>query len=155
MSARKYPAFPIAAVSALVRSPEGIALIKRGYPPLSGYWSLPGGVPESYESLEEALLREVKEEVGIDVEIGRVLSITEYLEIDDEERVKYHYVIITFECKPLSYKLRAGGDAIEAIWLDPVKALGLELTPTTELVLKALLTGRGGYLGMVKVKTGG
>jgi len=54
-------------VGALIFENGRILLVERGKEPLKGYWSLPGGILETGEKLEEGIRREVAEETGLDV----------------------------------------------------------------------------------------
>ncbi len=59
------------AIAAAVFNPRGdILLIQRGRPPGAGLWSLPGGKLHAFESLADGVAREVREETGLDVEVG-------------------------------------------------------------------------------------
>jgi ADP-ribose pyrophosphatase YjhB (NUDIX family) len=58
---------PDAASVALVRGGE-VLLIQRAFPPLSGFWTLPGGRREAGEAIEETATRELAEELGLTVE---------------------------------------------------------------------------------------
>ena len=66
------------AVGAVVFDQRGALLvIRRGRPPSEGLWSLPGGRVEDGETLEQALVREVREETGLEVEPdGLVATVT-------------------------------------------------------------------------------
>ncbi len=68
---------PVPCVGAVVHDDAGrLLLIRRGHPPNAGTWSLPGGRVEPGETLEQAVVREVREETGLAVragaEVGRV-----------------------------------------------------------------------------------
>ena len=82
-----------------------------------GRWQLPGGRIEIGENFETALLREVKEETGLDVEIERPLYVGEWRPII--KGVQNQIVGIFFVCKPknLEVKLSTEHDAFE--WVDP------------------------------------
>lgn len=60
------PRTPFLTVDAVIRTPAGIVLIRRRYPPYG--WALPGGFVEVGETVEEAVRREVREEVGLELE---------------------------------------------------------------------------------------
>jgi 8-oxo-dGTP diphosphatase len=51
--------------------PDKILLIKRSTPPFVGYWALPGGRVDHGETVEQTIVREVKEETGLDITIMR------------------------------------------------------------------------------------
>jgi len=59
--------------------PQMILLIKRDTVPFKGYWALPGGRAEPSEAVEQTIVREVKEETGLDVAVVR--KIGEYHEL--------------------------------------------------------------------------
>lgn len=116
---RRFPDRPIVAVGAVIVAPEGVLLVRRGQPPLMGEWSLPGGAVETGETVAGALLREVREETGLDVHIGSLLGVFDRIHHDDQGRVEYHYVLIDFLCTPVGGTLRAGSDTTDAFWAVP------------------------------------
>jgi len=128
---REYPESPLVGVGAvIVADHEGsrrVLLIRRGTPPLLGEWSLPGGVLECGETLREAAAREALEETGLVVETGEMLGVYERVIRGDEGRVRYHYVLIDFLCRPVGGELKAGSDAADVRWFtrDELPALNL------------------------------
>ena len=66
---------PALAVDAVVVQKNKILLIKRAQDPFRGFWALVGGFVECGETTEEAIVREVKEEVGLDIEILELLGV--------------------------------------------------------------------------------
>src|ERR1700733_11014875 len=98
MGNRQYPDRPILGVGALILRGDSILLVERGKEPLKGYWSLPGGVVEVGETLEEAIRREVREETHLEIEIAQVLEIFERIMRDGEGLPEYHYVLIDYLC---------------------------------------------------------
>jgi 8-oxo-dGTP diphosphatase len=118
-SSRAYPSQPVAGVGAVVLMPDRqVVLIRRGHAPLSGTWSLPGGVLELGESLRDAVVREVHEETGLAVEAGPLIDLFEHIARDDNGRVRYHYVIADYLCHHRGGTLCAGSDALEATVAD-------------------------------------
>lgn len=108
---RRYPAAPIVGVGAVIAASEReVVLVRRARAPLLGHWSLPGGALELGESLRLAVAREVREETGLDVEVGPIVDVTDHVEVDDDGRVTYHFVIADFLCWPIAGVLRAGDD---------------------------------------------
>lgn len=65
---------PLLAVNAVIQKGEEVLLIQRGKEPDKGSWVVPGGHVNFDEDLEEAVLREVKEETGLEVEIIGIIS---------------------------------------------------------------------------------
>lgn len=113
---REFPESPIIAVGAVVLDGDRLLLVRRAHEPLLGHLSLPGGVVELGEPLEEALRREVREETGLDVEPLRVVEVLSSI-IYEGERVRYHYVIVDFLCVVNGGHLLAASDAGDARWV--------------------------------------
>jgi mutator protein MutT len=91
--------------------------------PWYGYWIFPGGKLEANESLIECAKREVKEEVGIDVEIEKLASV---FVSKESQKVGIPIVLVFFLAKPLTKELKIQEDEIkEAKWfsLDEIKNL--------------------------------
>lgn len=133
--AKEYPAHPLLGCNGLICDGERILLIKRGRPPLQGYWSLPGGMVDLGESLAQTVAREVREETGLIVEATRFLGYADAIDLDQSGRVQYHFVIMNFEVRLLGGELRAGDDAQEARWVTPSEARQLLITDTVERAL--------------------
>lgn len=124
---REYPDKPLVGVGAVIVRDQRVLLIRRGTAPLLGEWSLPGGVLECGETLREAAAREAREETGLVVETVEMLGVYERIVPGDDGRVRYHYVLIDFLCRPVGGELQAGSDASEARWFvrEELPALGL------------------------------
>lgn len=105
---RRYPSRPYLGVGALIFETGKILLVERGKEPLKGYWSIPGGIVETGEKLEEAIRREVAEETGLDVDPYSMFEIFERIMPDGEGKPEYHYVLIDYLCR------RMGGDPVAA-----------------------------------------
>jgi 8-oxo-dGTP diphosphatase len=124
---REYPESPLVGVGAVIVKDSRVLLIRRGTAPLLGEWSLPGGVLECGETLCEAVIREAFEETGLTIETIDMLGVYERVIRGDEGRVRYHYVLIDFLCRPLGGNLEAGTDAADVRWFtrDELPALNL------------------------------
>lgn len=105
-----------------------LLLVKRDREPAKGQWSLPGGRVETGETLREALLREVREETGVDVEVDGLIGVAERIVRDDEGDVAFHYVILDYVCSPRTTVVTAGDDASEARWVPVGELADLHLT---------------------------
>jgi 8-oxo-dGTP diphosphatase len=136
---REYPDNPLVGVGAVIVEQNRVLLIRRGQPPLLGQWSLPGGVLECGETLRDAVVREAREETGLVVETGEMLGVYERVIRGDEGRVRYHYVLIDFMCRPVGGDLEAGSDAADVRWFtrDELPALNLAYD-ANDVVLKGL-----------------
>ena len=142
MSSRRYPERPVLGVGALIFDGDRILLVQRGNEPYKGWWSLPGGGVETGERLEAAILREVREETGLAVEIVQLATIFERLMPDVEGRCEYHYVLIDYECRVTGGHLQAGDDSTAVTWW-PVNQLGdIQLTDGTRDVVDRYLARR-------------
>lgn len=98
---------PFCTVDAIIEVEGGIILIKRKNPPLG--WAIPGGFVDYGESLEDAVAREAKEEIGLDIELVR-----QFHTYSDPERDPRHHTITTVYIARASGKPVAGDDAKEA-----------------------------------------
>jgi len=92
-----------------------ILLVKRGTVAFKGFWALPGGRVETGETVEEAVVREVKEETGLDVEIVR--KIGEYHESGVQDGIEYDYYPACFLVKSYGGKIEKPEEEIEEIIL--------------------------------------
>jgi ADP-ribose pyrophosphatase YjhB (NUDIX family) len=84
-----------------------------------GEWSLPGGLLELGESLQDAAHREIKEETGLDVDVGPVIETFDRVHRDDHGRIRYHFVIVDFVCWSNGGVAAAGSDAEGVAWVTP------------------------------------
>jgi 8-oxo-dGTP diphosphatase len=137
---RQYPERPIVGVGAVIVDDGKVVLIRRKYEPLKGHWSLPGGMVEIGETLEAALTREMLEETGLVVDVGPVIEVFDRITCDEEQRVRYHFVLIDYLCWPSAGSLRAGSDVDAAIWADPAELAGYSLTDKATSVIQRGLT---------------
>jgi 8-oxo-dGTP diphosphatase len=106
---------PIVGVGAVIMQDGKVVLIKRRYEPLKGQWSLPGGGVEVGETLEAAVAREMLEETGLEVEVGPVVEVFDRIMRDEDQRVRYHYVLVDYLCWPVAGELQAGSDVDDAV----------------------------------------
>jgi 8-oxo-dGTP diphosphatase len=114
------PSDPVACAGAVVRDDRGrLLLVRRGHEPSMGLWSLPGGRVEPGETAAEAAVREVREETGLDVEIGELLLT---VPIGD-------YVVDDFAATVVGGVLTAGDDASEVRWVSADELRTLDVTP--------------------------
>jgi 8-oxo-dGTP diphosphatase len=94
---------------------DKVLLIKRRTPPFKGYWALPGGRVDPGETVEQTIVREVKEETGLDVTIVR--KIGEYHEQGVQDGEEYDYYPACFLVKKLSGEVKKQESEIEEIKL--------------------------------------
>jgi ADP-ribose pyrophosphatase YjhB (NUDIX family) len=112
---------PEVAVGAVVRRGDEVLLIRRARGTAVGQWSIPGGRVEFGEGLKAAVAREVQEETGLQVKVGRFLGWAERM---GDDPAPYHYVILDFAAEPVDPAAvpRAGDDADDVAWV-PTKAI--------------------------------
>ncbi len=113
---------PVVGVGALVRSGERYLLVQRGKEPRKGLWAVPGGKVEPGETLKDAAAREVREETGLEVDVGDVAW------VGDAIGDGYHFVLIDFHATVVGGELAASDDAADARWVTRNEALELPLT---------------------------
>jgi mutator protein MutT len=93
---REYPEHPIMGVGGVIFHDQSVLLVRRNQEPAIGQWSLPGGAVELGETLDEALKREIQEEVSIKIEIGGLVRVLDRIIYDQEKRIRFHYVIADY-----------------------------------------------------------
>jgi 8-oxo-dGTP diphosphatase len=118
-----------------------ILLVERGGAPLQGYWSLPGGLVETGESLDEAVRREVLEETGLRVQPVEMLGIFERIMRDAKGRAEYHYVLADYICKVVGGTLKAGDDVARVEWVTRARLGDFRLTEGTQAVIEGAYSG--------------
>lgn len=123
---------PIIGVGAVIWNARGeVLLIKRVRPPRQGEWSVPGGKVEPLESLEDALVREVHEETGLEIEILEKIDVVELKEAG------LHYELHDFTARHVSGDAQAASDAAEARWVSPTDFDRYALWTETRRVIAA------------------
>jgi ADP-ribose pyrophosphatase YjhB (NUDIX family) len=115
--AREYPAQPVVGVGAVVVREDRALIVRRAHEPRKGEWSLPGGLLHLGESLADAARREVKEETGLDVELGPIIETFDRVHRDADGRIRYHFVIVDFVCWSERGEAAAGSDAEDVAWV--------------------------------------
>ena len=114
---REFPLAPIVGVGAVIVHEGRVLLIQRGSEPLKGHWTLPGGALELGESLAQGVMREVREETGLEVQIIELVELLDRIHHQDN-RVRYHYVIADYLCRVTGGELQAASDAAAVRWVE-------------------------------------
>jgi len=138
VSDREFPERPILGVGAVVVDGGRVLLVRRANEPLKGEWSLPGGAVELGETLAAAIAREVKEETGLDVEVGPIVDVLDRLRFDADGRPRFHYVLVDFICRPKGGTLVSGSDAAGVRWAELVELSEYRVAESTvDVIVKA------------------
>ena len=127
-------------------------LIRRGHPPLEGEWSIPGGMLELAETLEQGVVRELREETGLDVKVVELIEVFERIfpaspaadgSPGDLTRPRFHFVILDYLCEMRGGTLAAGSDALDFAWAREEELVKFDLTvAATRVLRKALAMAR-------------
>ncbi len=136
---REYPARPIVAVGGLVFRGRSAVLVKRGKQPGLGQWSIPGGALHVGESLSDGVIREIREETGLDVRVGPLVEMVERIVPDEEGRIQYHYIILDYLCFSSSGEPAPSSDAADARLVPPEEWPDYDLPGITMRVLDKAL----------------
>lgn len=142
-SDREYPPRPMVGVAALILDGGRVLLVKRKNPPNEGLWSLPGGLVEIGESLEEALSRELMEELNIRVKIGNLFEVANAVQLNAEGKARYHFVIIDYLARPVDRKVRLNPESTASGWFTMEEVKGLDMSEGTRAVVLRCLKGIG------------
>ena len=137
--ARAYPERPYLAVSAAIVRDGKILVVRRARAPAHGLYTLPGGVVEVGETLDEAVTREVREETGMTIEPVALAGFRESIVRDERDRVERHFVILCFAARWQAGEPVLNEELSEARWLDPHELANLPTTPgLAEIVTTAI-----------------
>ena len=94
-------------VAAIIEKDSRIFATQRGYGDYKEWWEFPGGKIEQEETPQEALVREIREELRADIEVGELFYTVEY------DYPKFHLIMQCYLCRPISdrYELTEHEDA--------------------------------------------
>jgi 8-oxo-dGTP diphosphatase len=122
--ARKVKKYPKITVDAIILvDKESIVLIKRKNQPYKDCWAIPGGFVELGETLEYAVMREAKEETGLEIKPLKILNIYS----DPNRDPRGHTITVAFFCEKIGGTLKANSDAkdIKIININSIKTIEL------------------------------
>ena len=133
---RLYPDQPVVGIGAVIVKEGNIALIKRSNEPSKGKWTIPGGLVELGENLEAAVIRETKEETCLDIENPRLIDVVDNVDLDEQGKIRYHYVIIDYLVHVRSGNIQAASDAEELLWVPLDEVENYNLTASFRLFFR-------------------
>lgn len=118
-------------------------LIRRGSEPLLGEWSIPGGMLELGETLEEGVARELREETGLTVRVIELIEVFDRIYLESTAGAKegkrgprFHYVIVDYLCERVAGQPVAGSDVTEVALANEEELGDYKLTETATRILK-------------------
>lgn len=134
---------PLPVVSTIVAVDRRILFVKRGKKPYKGSWCLPTGFAEVGESIEEAAIRELTEETGIE---GRILNLVDVQSY--KSRFYGDLIFITFEVEQTGGKLQPGSDTVMARYfpLDQIPRLAF---PSNRDAMQRFMANKSEYWAIV------
>jgi 8-oxo-dGTP diphosphatase len=125
---RLYPERPFVAASVAVLRGDRVLVASRRHPPMDHLYTLPGGQVEPGETLAEAALRELREEVGVEADMIGFLDHVEVVGRDEEGRVRHHFVVCAHAARWVAGEGAAGEEASDVRWVTEAELASL---PTT------------------------
>ncbi len=142
---RHYPVRPHVGVGGIIRWNHYIVLVKRKFNPNKGKWAIPGGHLKLGERAADGALRECEEETNLKLEVGGLASVIDKIDIDENGKVEYHYVLCDYWMKIIENsdsdifsKLSPQSDAEEARFVPIDELSGYDLTPTVRKLFENL-----------------
>jgi len=121
----KKKAIKTSVVACIIDAEDRVLLTRRCIEPFCSQWVMPGGKIDHGEAITVALHREIREEVGIEVQVEGLIDVYEHVNVGDRQD---HFVILYYRARPLSYELSPNGtECTEARWFsrDDLSALAI------------------------------
>jgi len=132
---REYPERPVVGVGGVVIRDGRALLVRRGSEPLKGQWSIPGGTLELGETIAEGVVRELREETGLDVRVVDLIEVFERI-FPGEGRPQYHFVILDYLCEAPNGTPQPGSDVTDVAFATEEELARYHLTPTATRVIQ-------------------
>jgi 8-oxo-dGTP diphosphatase len=120
-------------VAVIIDDEQRVLLTRRNVAPFKDMWVMPGGKIDLGEPILRALHREVREEVGLEVEVGGLVDVFEHLSPGEEND---HFIILYYRCRPLYCEIRHNQTEVaEARWVARGDLAGYLLPEGTRYIL--------------------
>lgn len=130
--------YPEPTVGALILNDKKQILLAKSHK-WKDCFTIPGGHVELGEKIEEALKREIKEEVGLDIKPIRFLVTQEAIFSEEFYKPK-HFIFIDYVCEALTTDVKIDNDEMqEFIWIDPEKALEMNVDSFAKRTIREYL----------------
>ncbi|HDR46498.1 MAG TPA: NUDIX hydrolase [Geoalkalibacter subterraneus] len=136
MEFKKSQAIKTSVVACVIDEQERILLTRRCIEPFCSLWVMPGGKIDHGEPILQALHREVREEVGIDVQVEGLIDVFEHIGVGERND---HFVILYYRAAPLSRELAPNGDeCTEAVWAEKSSLPQIPMPPGGRHILSQI-----------------
>lgn len=122
----------IEVVAAIIRKGDRIFATQRGYGDFKDYWEFPGGKMEAGETPEQALVREIREELDAEIRIDKLLSTIEW------DYPNFHLTMHCYICSPLSNELHLN-EHEAAKWLSKEEIHSVNWLPADDQLLPLIV----------------
>lgn len=129
---------PVAAVLGVIVRGSQVLLVQRDNPPDAGFWGFPGGKIEAGETVEQAAVREVREETGLEVICQSQDGLLEAFDYDASGQLRYHYLLIPVICGWQGGDAVAASDVSDARWFDAAALLSGDFSFSKDVVQLAI-----------------
>ena len=140
-SRREYPEHPLVGVGGLIHKDGAILLIKRKFEPNRGRWSLPGGLLEVGEDPAEAAKREVREELGLEVEVQGLFQVANEVIRDGAGEVRFHFVLIDYLMTLRGDRITLNEESEEYRWFNAGDIERLNTSDNTKNIARKFIEG--------------
>lgn len=127
---------PVVTVGALIFNAQNEVLMIRTHK-WSDLWGIPGGKIKGGESANDALVREIKEETGLNVREIQFVLVQDCIDSQEFYRPA-HFVLLNYTCRAEEGEVRLNDEAEEYQWLSRGEALKLSLNQPTRILLEAV-----------------
>jgi 8-oxo-dGTP diphosphatase len=120
-------------VAVILNEDNEVLLTRRKVPPFQGEWVMPGGKIDLGEPIVKALQREVREEVGLRVEVEDLVDVFEHVTPGNDN---YHFIILYYLCRPLSREIAHNHHEVEEVrWVSQDDLSAYKMPDGTSFIL--------------------
>ena len=140
---RAYPRRPFVGVGVVIFRGEEVLLAQRGKRPRRNTWSIPGGAQELGETVEQAGIREIREETGLEIEILGLVDVVDSINRDDDGKVQFHYTLVDLMAEWRGGEAVAADDVAAVRWVKVKDLAKYDLRQVTYDVILLAHSKRG------------